>query len=90
MREFNCAPRNQVPTPATDADGAPGVLLETGRSGEYLEEKACGSCAAGTFVFEEASTEAGVLYNADPLSCQACPDENMSFDTDGQCSCNDG
>ena len=41
-------------------------------------------------MFEEASTEAGVFYEADPLSCQTCPDENMAFDSDGQCYCNDG
>eukprot|EP00752_Nemacystus_decipiens_P003551 g3276.t1 len=74
----------------SDDNGAPGVLLETDQGGEYLDEKACGSCAEGTFVFEEASTEAGVLFDADPLSCQACPDENMAFGSNGQCSCIDG
>lgn len=73
-----------------DGDGYPGVLLETDRGGGYLDEKACATCAAGTFVFDEASTEAGVFYDADPLSCQTCPDENMSFDSNGQCSCNQG
>lgn len=73
-----------------DDDGAPGLLIETSRGGEYLDEKVCGSCAEGTLVFEEASTEAGVFYDADPLSCQACPDENMAFGSNGQCSCNDG
>ncbi|CAM9754963.1 unnamed protein product, partial [Ectocarpus sp. 6 AP-2014] len=76
----------------TEGPSAPAsmVLLETYQGGDYMTEKACQSCAAGTFVFEEASTEAGVSYAADPLSCQACPDDNMSFGLDGQCSCNDG
>lgn len=83
-------PKNHPVANATDADGYPGVLVETDQGGEYLDEKACGSCPGGTFVFEEPSTEAGVLYDADPLSCQACPDENMAFGSNGQCSCNDG
>lgn len=73
-----------------DTDGFTEVLLETDQGGEYLVEKSCESCAAGTFVFDEASSEAGVFYDADPLSCQACPDDNMSFGVNGQCSCNNG
>lgn len=77
-------------TGSADTDGFTEVLLERDQGGEYLLEKSCGACAAGTFVFEEALSEAGVFYEADPLSCQACPDDNMSFGVNGQCSCNDG
>lgn len=83
-------PQILKPVGAADTDGFTEVLLEKDQGGEYLLEKSCGACAAGTFVFEEASSEAGVFYDADPLSCQACPDDNMSFGVNGQCSCNDG
>lgn len=73
-----------------DDDGFTDVLLETNQGGEFLSEKACETCAAGTYVFATESTEAGVYYAADPLTCQSCPDEHMSFDATGQCSCNTG
>lgn len=66
------------------------MLLEKDQGGDYLDEKACEACADGTFVFEEASFVAGVYYASNPFSCQSCPDEHMSFDSSGECSCDDG
>ncbi|CAM9501613.1 unnamed protein product, partial [Discosporangium mesarthrocarpum] len=66
------------------------LLLEVDYGGEYMSAKSCKACAVGTFVFEEATTEAGVDYAADLMTCQSCPDENMSFDNSGTCSCNSG
>ena len=66
------------------------MLVETDQGGELLNEKACETCAVGTYVFDEAFTEAGVYYAADPSSCRSCPDEKMSFDSSGQCSCDEG
>ncbi|CAM9514327.1 unnamed protein product [Ascophyllum nodosum] len=73
-----------------DDGGFTEVLLETDQVGEYLSEKSCEACADGTRVFGEAFMEAGVYYSTDPTSCRSCPDEHMSFDSSGQCSCDDG
>ena len=60
------------------------------RGGGYLDEKGCTSCEDGTYVFQDASTVAGVYYAADPSSCRSCPDEHMSFGSGGYCSCDNG
>ena len=73
-----------------DDDGYTQVLLETDQGGAYLEEKGCTSCDDGEYVFQDASTVAGVYYAADPFSCQTCPDEHMSFGSGGFCSCDNG
>lgn len=73
-----------------DDDGFTEVLLEMDDGGGYLATKECASCGDGLYTFQEAATEAGVFYAADPFTCQSCPDEHMSFDSLGQCDCDDG
>lgn len=73
-----------------DDAGMSVVLLEYDQGNEYLDEKACESCAKGTYIFDAATTVAGVYYAADPFLCQSCPDDNMAFDSTGSCACNDG
>lgn len=73
-----------------DARGLSEVLLEMDQTGGYLDAKACEACADGAYVFEEASTVAGVYYAANPFLCQTCPDDHMSFDSSGECQCTDG
>lgn len=59
-------------------------------TGEFLAEKECRSCKAGSAVLLSLISTAGVTFEADAYSCQSCPDPSMSFNALGECACATG